>query len=87
MPFKTKKKKVAASHNRLSYTTSGFVSYSPVEHFKKVATESTRVVPESGHLTSSEGLEVKSELVKIIVLAGVIIGLQIALKLSNLRIF
>lgn len=87
MPFKTKKRKIAALHNRVSYTTGGFVSYTRVLGSAKVDTESEKLVKGTGHVTLSEGLKVKSELVKIIVLAGAIIGLQIALKLSNLPIF
>ena len=84
MPFKTRRRKVSAASRRLSFSSLGSVTY------KTAISESIdhKTGKNQVHkLTNDvEVGEVKSELVKIVLLAGLIIGLQIALKILHLQI-
>lgn len=85
MPFKTKKHKLAAA----SRHTINFSESTKVEYSNAGAKLESKKTTEAGMRKSSQTIEtsydfVRSELGKIILLAVLIIGLQIALKLSNL---
>ena len=88
MPFKTRKKKQAALKNRVAVSASGAVSYTGFAQMKE--TEKSR---EESHARRMDVLEgelnlpgFKKEIVKIVLLATLIIGFQLALKFSNLPI-
>lgn len=86
MPFKTKKKKQAALKNRVAVSASGSVSYSGFAETKEQVQRPDGV--SSKHQNALD-LELnlprfKGELVKIVLLAILIIGFQLALKFSNL---
>ncbi len=87
MPFKTRRQKESAIGRRVNLIEGGLVTYrhgvidlkSPKEKGGTKARESSLGVEESyGY--------VRTELVKIFILAIIIIGLQLALKVSNLSI-
>lgn len=88
MPFKTKSKKIAAGKHRIALTEDGLVAYS-----KGIVGE-TKHDPVKGKNVGTYasgstvlGSDIKSELFRIVLLASGIIGLQLALKLSNIPIF
>ena len=83
MPFKTKRRKLAAAKHRVLINESGVVSWnrldSPGPARKKV--KASYAIDEVGLLSLPE---VKRELTHIVLLASIIMGLQLALKLTNL---
>lgn len=86
MPFKTKKKKLAALKNRVAVSASGAVSYTSFgdikEHKNAPLNDSARHTKELDAELNLPGF--KKEIVKIALLATLIIGFQLALKFSNL---
>lgn len=84
MPFKTKKKKLAAIKHRVAVSAGGGVSYRIVEEPAIVAKNGETSRRNLAQVDSFDGPDVKNELVRIVLLAGIIIGLQLALKLTNL---
>ncbi len=87
MPFKTKKKKLAALKNRVAVSASGAISYTTISDKKPEQAQgslggTTRYL---GRLDTELNLPgFKREIIKIILLAALIIGFQLALKFSNL---
>lgn len=93
MPFKTKRRKLSAAEKHIKFTEEGLISYTSNkegiykdEADNKSATASVRHRI-SGLVTEVDGVGVRRELTKIVLLAALIIGLQIALKISNLPLF
>lgn len=82
MPFKTKKKKVAANKHRIVFDPSGSVGYQALD--KEEYVESQQKSKKIEEKSTFAGRDVHLELFKILLLAGLIIGLQLALKLVNL---
>ncbi len=88
MPFKTKSRKIAARGHRISLSESGSVTYASGDsRDKSDGSDSRKSKGEISRVGALEGVEVKSEIIKIVLLASAIIGLQIALKLSKIPIF
>ena len=86
MPFKTRSKKIAAK-NRVVFTGSGSVVYKGISHDD--STSYTKVAHKhedaGDRLTSATDYKkLQGELTRIILLALLIIGLQLALKFSNI---
>jgi len=88
MPFKTKKKKQHASKNRISLNDSGTLTYtntlSAGDHAQH---QSPRLVREVDTIGGNDHVQMKKELARIFLLSSLIIGLQLALKASNLPLF
>ncbi len=84
MPFKTRRHKQSAAEKKISFSALGSVTYKgpSLEKVSGAAVEKLRMSELTGEV---DGQEVKSELVKIVLLAGLIIGLQIALKVLHFR--
>lgn len=91
MPFKTKRQKLAAAARRFTFSDSGLVSYSQKSSAYQVA-EEVKVQPEklreeklAAVKTSGGEIEnlsyVRADLVKILILASLVVGAQIALSL------
>lgn len=82
MPFKTKKHKIAAGKHRVVISESGKISWTGK------ADDSSTAGGKKHYSASSESsidkLGVKKELLHTGVLAGIIIGLQLALRILNL---
>lgn len=88
MPFKTKRHKIsAASRHVINYSNSATLSYSSKNSLKKEAAESSQIILKNVRTIEKDYSFVKSELMKILLLATIIIGLQLALKFSNLPFF
>ncbi|KKQ77390.1 MAG: hypothetical protein UT00_C0013G0021 [Parcubacteria group bacterium GW2011_GWA1_38_7] len=87
MPFKTRRQKESAIGRRVNFIASGLVTYrgaASVKSSKEKSAGDTR----GGSLGTEESYGyVRVELVKIFILAIIIIGFQLALKASNVRIF
>ena len=87
MPFKTKSKKIsAAGRHTFTFSSNSVLSYGDT----KVATTVKNHDSESSKKEikiESDYKYVRSELVKIVLIAGIIIGLQLALKLSGFTVF
>lgn len=84
MPFKTRRQKASAAEKKISFSALGSVTYRgpSLEKVSGAVVDKLRM----GELTGEvNGQEVKSELAKIVLLAGLIIGLQVALKVLHLR--
>lgn len=84
MPFKTRKHKISASgRHTITFDSSAKVAYDKpsTKHAEVTSKESPSRKKESQSIESSYDF-VKSELGKILLLAGLIIGLQVALKYS-----
>lgn len=83
MPFKTRRQKESAASKKISISALGSVIYKSASHKKA----GNGVEGHQIHKLTNEvdGHEVKSELVKIALLAGLIIGLQLALKVLHLH--
>ena len=86
MPFKTRKKKQAAIKHRVAVSVNGAVSYTGF-----VEKGQSPKSPDKGALRHMEELDselnlpgFKKEIIKIVLLATLIIGFQLALKFSNL---
>jgi len=96
MPFKTKRQKVAASQRRFTFVDKNLVNYPSAKEqvvkestgqtdatisssFKSENKSTKRSVEDSGHI-ENDYQYVAHDLVKIILLAGSIIGLQLILK-------
>ncbi|MEK7580667.1 MAG: hypothetical protein AAB512_00130 [Patescibacteria group bacterium] len=89
MPFKTKRRKIAAK-NRIVFTESGVISYKVADHDEQVTVlgHSDAHKNVANRLTSEiDYKKLQSELTRIILLALFIIGLQLALKFSNIPLF
>ncbi len=88
MPFKSRKKKIGAASRRITITSSGAISYSATEKDVGSGESKRDSVPVSKPLSAVFSdlnyTLVRAELVKIVLLAVFIIGLQIALKFSHL---
>jgi len=88
MPFKTKRHKQSAASRRVNFIEGGLVSYRRDVAVRRE--ESSREVknrkPDVFGFSESYDY-VRSELVKISILAAIIIGLQLALKLVDFKIF
>lgn len=84
MPFKTRRQKASAAEKKISFSALGSVTYKgpSLGKVSGAAVEKRRTGELAGEV---DGREIKSELVKIVLLAGLIIGLQIALKVLHLR--
>ena len=86
MPFKTRKKKVSAvGRHVINFSENTVISYSSGDRkvVQNKTTSSVEDVKYSRSIEADYGF-VKSELAKITLLAAMIIGLQVALKLSHL---
>lgn len=84
MPFKIKRQKLAAAARRFTFSDSGLVSYQVEEEAKeqpeKLREEKLAAVKTSGG--EIENLSyVRADLVKILILASLVVGVQIALSL------
>lgn len=84
MPFKTKKRKAAAKHHVVEINPGGTVSYTGGSRYLDEG--SGEKSGSNKVLDRANGADLKSELSRILLLAGVIIGLQLALKLVDLPI-
>lgn len=88
MPFKTRKKKQAALKNRVAISMDGAVSYTSFAQTKEA--EKSREESYARRVDVLDGeLNLpgfKREILKIVLLAALIIGFQLALKFSNLPI-
>lgn len=85
MPFKTKRQKQKAQEHFAKFTESGIVSYIGTHNGKQ--TQSTEDGPHhqpSKEVTLAFGGNVRGEIVKIVLLAFTVIGLQIILKISHI---
>ncbi len=88
MPFKTKSRKIAALKHRVKIIESGFLTYSKADDKSKVDVVETKKNKEAVIASSAfDSVGVKNEMARIILLACVIIGLQIALKFSKIPLF
>ncbi len=89
MPFKTKRHKQSAASRRVNFIEGGLVSYRREARVETIKTDDEKGKNlKSSALGLAESYEyVRSELVKISILAGIIIGLQLALKLANFKFF
>lgn len=86
MPFKTRRKKVSAvGRHVVNFSENAVISYSSDDRIVKQNKKTSDVegVKYSRSIEADYGF-VKNELSKITLLAAMIIGLQIALKLSHL---
>ena len=86
MPFKTKKKKVSAvGRHVINYSENAVVSYSSgKQSFIHTKGNSNELNVKNSRTIEVDYGFVKNELTRISLLAAMIIGLQIALKLSHL---
>ena len=89
MPFKTKRQKLAASgRHTISFSDTATVAYknrSVSDNREAVSTPGPS--KKSVKIIDADYRFVKAELSRIILLAAMIIGLQVALKLSKISIF
>lgn len=89
MPFKTKRRKIATK-NRIIFTGSGSISYKGIGHDEKVipiGRLDTHGRAENRLTSEIDYKKLQGELTRIILLALFIIGLQLALKFSNIPLF
>lgn len=88
MPFKTRRQKESATGRRVNFIEGGLVTYrGPVSNLKSSKEKRTANARESS-LGAGESYDyVRAELIKIFILAIIIIGLQLALKLLKVGIF
>ncbi len=88
MPFKTKRHKQSAASRRVNFIEGGLVSYRREAPSEKVRLEEKSKNRKSNAFSFEESYDyVRLELVKITILAAIIIGLQLALKLANFKFF
>lgn len=88
MPFKTKKQKAHSAKNRISFTDSGFLTYKNTFETKAVpAVKTTDYRAAVSIIDDAEHTGMRKELAKIFLLSSVIIGLQLALKVSDIPLF
>jgi hypothetical protein len=80
MPFKTRKHKLSAASRRITFSDSGLVSY---DERPKVGVKITK---DSEKTLSNKNIEdlsyVKPAILKIVLAASIIIGLQLAMSLT-----
>ena len=87
MPFKTRRQKESAIGRRVNFIEGGLVTYREPAAVKSSKGKSAGNIRE-GSLGPEESYGyVRAELLKIFILAIIIIGFQLALKASNVRIF
>lgn len=88
MPFKTRRQKESAIGRRVNFIEGGLVTYrqGAIDAKSPKGKGGTKVRESSLGVEESYSY-VRTELVKIFILAIIIIGLQLALKVSNLSIF
>ena len=88
MPFKTRRQKESAIGRRVNFIEGGLVSYrTPVTDIKSSHQKLASKAGESSLGAGESYSYVKTELIKIFILAIIIIGLQLALKLLKVGIF
>ena len=87
MPFKTKKRKKSANTRRITISQQGLAVYESYQSRDKVEDSSIQEVEiKTKKVTQDVGNYnyVKGEIVKISALASIIIGLQVALRISHI---
>lgn len=89
MPFKTKKRKASANTRHvINFSNSATLNYlSAKQNIGTDIKNNEKITLKSVQTIENDYSFVKSEIVKIILLASMIIGFQIALKISHFSIF
>lgn len=85
MPFKTKKKKIKASLKSVTISQDGLASYKPINTVSKIkGGNPDLLLPEKHSISSGNYDFISKDILKILILASFIIGLQLILRLSNI---
>lgn len=88
MPFKTRRQKESAIGRRVNFIEGGLVTYRKAPARVKGSNEKHYTNPGVSGLRAEESYDyVRAELIKILILAIIIIGFQIALKMLKIGIF
>lgn len=87
MPRKSRKQKEKASTRRLNVTSYGIVTYQTDSRRQNSPTKASEAEDNKSGTISEDYNDVRSDILRIAVLASLIIGLQLALRISNLQIF
>ncbi len=84
MPFKTKKKKEIAKTRRIAISQQGLAFYESKVKSNDETTSEVEIKPKKVKYDIGKHDYIKGEIIRISVLAFIIIGLQVALRISNI---
>lgn len=84
MPFKTKKRKTRAEKKRVEISQEGLAIYRSSDKIQIDQFEAPKSTPEKRDFSGQSYSYVKGELTRILILALIIIGLQVTLKIINI---
>lgn len=84
MPFKTRKQKIISNKRRITISEMGLATYASDSKLLGNEKEVAKQKEDSGNLQAKNYLYVNKEIFKITLLALIIIGLQLFLKVSNI---